>query len=63
MNFFSEMEGALKLVGAPSRLALKSFLVKVKKGGAEVTDHVMEETETKVTEAVSLIEQKLREQL
>ena len=57
------MEGALKLVGAPSRLALKSFLVKVKKGGTEITDHVMEETESKVADAVSLIEHKLREQL
>jgi len=59
--FFSELEGATSLVGAPSRLALKSFLVKLRKAQQEVTDSILSETETKIVSAIEIIEKRLRE--
>ena len=51
------------MLGAPCRLALKSFLVKLRAAREERNDDILAETETKVTHAISTIEGKLRENL
>ena len=50
-------------MGAPSRLALKSFLVKLRAAREERNDDILVETENKVNDAISTIERKLRENL
>ena len=49
-------EGAPKLIGAPTRLVLKSLLVKVKKNMEECDDQVLSDLESLCQETISTIE-------
>lgn len=57
-----DLPDATSIVGAPSRLALKSFLVKLRKAKEEVEDKILEETEKIILDFIENIERKLKGQ-
>lgn len=56
----SDLEGATTLIGGPTRLALKSFGVKLRKARTEKDSELLMETEVIVSSAISSIEARLR---
>ena len=57
---FSDLEGATNIVGAPTRLALKSFLVKLRTAQQDINEQILFDTEKKVSEVIESIESRMR---